>query len=552
MNNLLGIYCFIRNGIKYDYPFIESIESAIPIADQIVINECSSEDNTLAVLQALKEKYPEKIKIIRDDWVTHHSQLSARGNTCIPHLTTQWHWQLQADEVLHEKDYEDIRRVLTDSIDKPIDAFKVHYWHFMANYETEFDFCYVKAARIARRGTNWWLSGDAAEISGGDTRKLVDLTPGGGQVLGLKELSDIRVFHYGKVKEGKIGWQKEWDFTHLYTDIGFPDPKMMEMKEKFGEEFCDYVYIFEGAIDRGEVRHFTGTHPKVMSERIENFKSGGYEQFISRFKNSLDLKKLESMKVEMINEVEERDKELTQSDKNRIYECKNEGKTIVTMDEYAKRMKYDWNKRAIKDAPFYITGNKDSSPEWLRHIGKIDYEKHFLQRFEKLYATTIVDTILELGVGIGRMAEYLSKHCKQLIATDISFEFLNVAKRRLDAIGVHNVDYFELEGSSLIGIKQASIDLVFEYIVFQHIGSFDIIISYLEDIKRVLKKDGHFIMHARANDVSAPNDLNINNTFHGCNVTLTMMINAINDIEDLEIVEHNTSNNDYWGIIKKN
>jgi len=166
MDNLLGIYCFIRNGVKYDYPFVESIESAIPIADQIVINECGSDDNTLEILQKLKEKYPDKIKIIRDEWVTHHSQLSQRGNACIPHLTTKWHWQLQADEVIHEKDYETIRKALTDALDKPIDAFKTHYYHFMANYETEFDFCYTKATRIARRGTNWWLCGDAAELSG--------------------------------------------------------------------------------------------------------------------------------------------------------------------------------------------------------------------------------------------------------------------------------------------------------------------------------------------------------------------------------------------------
>ena len=541
MDNLLGIYCFIRNGIKYDYPFIESIESAIPVADQIVINECSSDDDTLEVLQTLKEKYPEKIKIIRDDWVTHHSQLSQRGNACIPHLTTQWHWQLQADEVLHEKDYETIRRALTDAIDKPIDAFKTYYYHFMANYETEFDFCYIKAMRIGRRGTNWWLCGDAAELSGGNYGRTAELT------------SDVRVFHYGKVKEGKVGWQKEWDFTHLYTDIGFPDPKMMEMKEKFGEEFCDYIYVFQGAIERGEVRHYTGTHPSVMEEKISNFKSGGYEQFISRFNDSLDLKKLENMKEEMALTEQERDKDLTETDKRRIYECTIPGTITATVEEYAARMKSDWNKRALKDAPFYITGNEKSSPEWLRHIGKHDYETHFLPRFRKIHTDNIstVPTILELGAGIGRMSEYLAGHCEQLIAADISSEFLKVAQQRLSAIGIDNVDYCELDGVTLHNVMDNSVDVAFEYIVFQHIGSFDIIASYLRDIKRVLKSGGHFIMHARANDLGAANALNINNTFHGCSVSQELMVNTIQEIGDLEIIEHTTSNNDYWGIIKK-
>ncbi len=547
--DLLGIYCFIRNGVKYDYPFIESIESAIPIADQIVINECSSDDNTLELLKELKEKYPEKIKIIRDDWVTHHSELSARGNTCIPHLTTQWHWQLQADEVLHEKDYEIIRRVLTDSLDKPIDAFKVHYWHFMANYETEFDFCYVKATRIARKGTGWWLCGDAAELSGGDSRRLVDLTPSGGRILDAKSLSDIRVFHYGKVKEGKTGWQKEWDFTHLYTDLGFPDPKMMEMKEKFGEEFCDYVYIFEGAIERGEVRHFTGTHPAVMSERISNFKSGGYEQFISRFKNSLDLKRLEEMKEEIVKKAQERDEGLTEKDKDRIYAGKAEGEDMGTIEQVALRMKSDWDLRAEIDAGFYVTGVEKEPPEGLRNSGRHDLDNHFLARYEKLYGESIVDDMLELGSGIGRMSEYLSHYCHTLIAADISLELLEISKKRLHALGIENVIYKELDGYTLKGIDDDSIDLVFEYIVFQHIGSFDIIASYVHDIRRVLRRGGHCIMHARANDEHAPNALNMNNTFNGCSVTLDMMQNLILEA-GLTLVEHNIDNNDYWGIIK--
>jgi len=387
--------------------------------------------------------------------------------------------------VIHEKDYETIRKALTDALDKPIDAFKTHYYHFMANYETEFDFCYTKATRIARRGTNWWLCGDAAELSGGDPSRLVELTP------------DVRVFHYGKVKEGKTGWQKEWDFTHLYTDIGFPDPKMMEMKEKFGEEFCDYVYIFSGAIEKGEVRYYPGTHPAVMKEKIANFKSGGYEQFISRFNNSLDLKKLSEMKDQLEKEKEENDKDLTEEDKNRIYKCINAKLTPATMDQYAKRMKHDWDKRALKDAPFYITGNEKHSPEWLRNIGKHDYETHFLSRFKSIYEDiTKVGTILELGAGIGRMSEYIAGHCEKLIAADISAEFLKVAEQRLQAIGINNVDYHELDGATLSNILDNSVDVAFEYIVFQHIGSFDIIASYLRDLRRVLKTGGYFIMHA--------------------------------------------------------
>ena len=282
--NSLGIYMFIRNGVYYDYPFLESLRSAYPIADQIVIAECySDKDDTYDQLQKfITEEDPQKkITVLRHDWVTHFSQLSAVGNWCIPHLQTQWHWQLQADEVIHEGSYPAIRELLQGAPAQMrrdamgTDAYSVNYTHFLANYETEFDFCYLKAIRIAKKGSGWWLHGDACQLDR-PNKSGVENTP-------------IQVFHYGKVHEGKAGWQKEWDFQQLFKDIGFPDPKMMEMKEKLGEEYCDYVYLFESSIKEGKVRRFHGSHPAVMRDRIAKFQAGGWEQFVSKMKDGLNL-----------------------------------------------------------------------------------------------------------------------------------------------------------------------------------------------------------------------------------------------------------------------
>ena len=59
------------------------------------------------------------------------------------------------------------------------------------------------------------------------------------------------------------------------------------MKEKFGEGYCDYIYLFEETIKDGKVRKFTGVHPSIMKDRIARFKEGGYEQFVSRMKDGL-------------------------------------------------------------------------------------------------------------------------------------------------------------------------------------------------------------------------------------------------------------------------
>jgi hypothetical protein len=270
----LGIYQFIRNATKYDYPFIESLESAVSVADKILICECFSEDDTLDKARAFQAKYPEKVEIIQHEWVKDFNGLSAIGNYCIPFLDTEWTWQLQSDEVIHEDSYEEIRKCVEDP-PRGISAYRVHYHHFLASYQAEFNFCYSDIIRIAKKGTGWWLSGDACQLDRPDKSGVKD--------------TGIQIYHYGKVHEGKIGFQKEVDFQNLFKELGFPDPKMAEMKEKFGEGFCDYVYLFENNIKNKQVWKFEGQHPAIMNDRIARFKDGGWEQFESKMKEGLKL-----------------------------------------------------------------------------------------------------------------------------------------------------------------------------------------------------------------------------------------------------------------------
>ena len=267
----LGIYQFIRNATKFDFPLEESILSAIPVADQIVICECYSDDDTFDRVMSLKEKFPRKITVIQHEWMKHHTDLAHIGNFCIPHLSTDWHFQLQADEVIHEKDYDTILHLI-NNCHNDYTAIRVQYNHFLGNYETTWPFCYTKAIRIARKGSGWWLSGDACQLDGGDERKILDC--------------GVTLFHYGKVKNPEAGFAKETDFQSYYKDLGFPDPKLEEMKKTIGEE-VDYVYLFESAIEEGKIKKFIDTHPKVMESRIKEFKDKGYEQFVSKVKEGL-------------------------------------------------------------------------------------------------------------------------------------------------------------------------------------------------------------------------------------------------------------------------
>ena len=272
----LGIYLIAHDLEAYDYPFIEALDSALPIADELVINECGSTDGTLAALQAWAQK-SSKVQIVQSEWIDNWRQLAVLGNYCVPFLKTEWAWQLQADEIIHEDSYREIRRRIHEDYgnDPDITAMNVHYTHFVANYETTFPFQYDRLVRIARRGRGWQLIGDACHLAGGDPRGVVD--------------TSIQVFHYGKVHAGSTAWQKEWDFQQLFRDNGFPDPKMQEMRQKLGEQFCDYLYLFRDYFNRGEFKQFEGRHPQVMNKRIAAAKLGGWEQFQSRMQEELCL-----------------------------------------------------------------------------------------------------------------------------------------------------------------------------------------------------------------------------------------------------------------------
>jgi len=273
----LGAFTYVHNMIAYDYPFEESVESVIDVVDEFVICECASTDETPELVERLRAKYPTKIKVVHRDWVKHFNDISRVANFAMSHLTTDYAMQLQADEVVHENSLSGLLQAVQMLASSKKTGIRVHYTHFMANYETTFPFCYDALVRVVKMNTPWHIIGDGVQF--GYTAHIFPEYK-------TLDCPEIMYFHYGKVKDPEKGWQKEWDFQQLYTDIGFPDPKMKEMAQQIGQK-VDYVYLFEDHVQRGTINRFTGTHPSVMRDRISRFKAGGFEQFVSRVRENV-------------------------------------------------------------------------------------------------------------------------------------------------------------------------------------------------------------------------------------------------------------------------
>jgi len=58
-------FTFIKNGQILGYPFLQSIQSILPIVDEFIINIGKSEDDTLEIINSIKDK---KIRIIESYW----------------------------------------------------------------------------------------------------------------------------------------------------------------------------------------------------------------------------------------------------------------------------------------------------------------------------------------------------------------------------------------------------------------------------------------------------------------------------------------------------
>ena len=101
------------------------------------------------------------------------------------------------------------------------------------------------------------------------------------------------------------------------------------------------------------------------------------------------------------------------------------------------------------------------------------------------------DTVLELGVGGGKTAALLRAHAGDLICADIVQEMLDATRERL---GDDRVRYVKLDGLSLDGIAEGSVDVFFSFDTMVHIEPRDIF-NYLTRIPPLMRGKRLCVLH---------------------------------------------------------
>lgn len=246
-------FTIVRNGVAFDYPFEESIRSALPLVDQMVVNVGKSADETLARVRALESEYPNKLEIFETEWPLNDPAanrggriLSEQTNLALDRCTGDWCLYIQADEVLHEQDYSAIRNeLLLANAGSRIEALVFDYVHLYGSYDVEHRSrsAYRREVRLVRASAGPRSVGDAQSFRKRDGSKL------------RARLAGARIFHYGWVRNPDSMRDKTFFMDSLYHG---------EDSRAHTQSTQGYAYKkFWG------LKPFRNSHPQVMRDRIE-------------------------------------------------------------------------------------------------------------------------------------------------------------------------------------------------------------------------------------------------------------------------------------------
>lgn len=253
-------FSYIRNGFIYDYPFLESIQSVLPLCDEFVMVIGDSVDGTREAVAALNDP---KIKIVDTVWSEEAREkgyiFAQQSNIGLDYATGDWAFHIQADEVIHEKDYPAIRKAMTDYLDdKNVEGLLFHFINFFGDYKhygpsRRF---HNKEIRIIRP----WKSIRSYRDSQG-FRKYNNpeaFLEEKGEKLHVKQI-DATVYHYSYTRNPHKQAQKLLEMARRYEK---DEAKIQEIAERFKKGF-DFSQI-------DVLEQFKGTHPAIMQTRIQS------------------------------------------------------------------------------------------------------------------------------------------------------------------------------------------------------------------------------------------------------------------------------------------
>ena len=234
-------FTFIKNGVILGYPFVESIQSILPIVDEFVVNIGDSDDDTLELIRSIDSP---KIRIIESKW---NPNMKDKGyvygqQKMISHFNCSgdWAFYIEGDEIYHENDLSQIKASMESHLeDSNIEALVLDFYHFYGNANTYLDSpgWYRSEARIIKTSCRSYAPDGLFWLILDNNKK--------GRYPKAKHIG-VHCFHYG--------WVRSQDQMNL---------KSMQVQRYWGKVYQKVDYT---QMDSKIFKRFNGTHPKIIQD----------------------------------------------------------------------------------------------------------------------------------------------------------------------------------------------------------------------------------------------------------------------------------------------
>lgn len=244
-------FAIARNVIQADYPIQEALESIAPLCSQISVAVGRSDDATRSFLDSLSHLPLVLEDTVWDDTLREGGRVLAVETDKAKALASSdadWLIYIQADECLHEEDYDVIRAAMAHyQHDDGIDALLLKYKHFYGSYSYLGDSrrWYRKEIRIIKNKPEIFSWRDAQGFRMRPKEKL--------------RVAEIpaHVYHYGWVKHPQQQQINQRQFHRLWHSD-------QAVQERVGESLTyDYNQI-------DSIQPYLGTHPACMNRRLSS------------------------------------------------------------------------------------------------------------------------------------------------------------------------------------------------------------------------------------------------------------------------------------------
>lgn len=255
----LGGSIFTHNCVEFDYCIAEALDSLCAVCDDVVVLDAESTDETMDVLRASAAKHGNLRVVEGGRWncADNYARLAILANEAKSHLKTEWHFMLQADEVIHENSFPAIKASIAEGKHESFFCRRINLFGDL-NHFLHFDLpqdkkpCSDTIIRLAK--LKYEAVGDAESLG---------VNP---EFVSSRRKDGINVFHYGMVRRDRNHIEKVINMQSWFHGPGCtPDHRVVEMKNR-----GDGVYDWKAMKQREDLKPIPLPHPVFSRKWAED------------------------------------------------------------------------------------------------------------------------------------------------------------------------------------------------------------------------------------------------------------------------------------------